>query len=161
MRAVFLCTLAAACASSAPAARAPVCPKPADPLASMLAVPVDLAISVHDVLESRASCDGTTPEVVRVQIDRKPWCQVSIPCTTTIHAPPPSFDCGGAPVEAGAHVVGVELAGHPATLMLRTMSVPAFEKVGGQFMLGAYVSVWVASDRIIIDPPTVTRETGI
>jgi hypothetical protein len=73
-----------------------------------------------------------------------------------MRAPPEAYACEGAKLDAGEHLVGVEIADKPASLMLRTMSLPAFDKEGSGVSFGAHVRVWVHEDLIIIDPPTVS-----
>jgi hypothetical protein len=120
-----------------------------------LSEPVALDIVVLDLLSWGTSCTTHPQRVVRVGIDRKPWCSVTIDCTTTIQAPPRAFPCTGPPVAPGARTLGVEIDGLPASLMLRTMSLPAFDRArDGTFVFGAHVDVWANETQILIDPPT-------
>jgi hypothetical protein len=125
-------------------------------LVRALSEPVTLELLVMNGLLWEGSCDGKAPRVVRVGIDRKPWCEVAVTCSRVISA---AFACKGPPIAAGAHVVQVELADAPSSLMLRTMSLPAFDKTkDGHFVFGAHVAVWVRDQGILIDPPTATAE---
>jgi hypothetical protein len=147
-----------ACATPAPVAPSNHCPGH-DDLASLLAQPVDLDLRVHDDFGWDPSCKSPPEHVVRVTIDNAPWCEVRIPCTTTIQAPAPTFPCTGKPLKAGARHIGVELDARPATEMLRTMSLPAFDYTrDGSVFVGAHVSVWVDDKTILIDPPTASEQ---
>jgi hypothetical protein len=127
-------------------------------VARALSQPVALEVVVLDELAWGGSCAAHPQRVVRVGVDRKPWCSVTIPCTTTIQAPPRAFACQGPPVAPGARTLEVEIDGVPAADMLRTMSLPAFDRArDGSLMFGAQVSVWVSEAQILIDPPMVTR----
>jgi hypothetical protein len=131
------------------------------PVERMLAEPVELQLAIVDGFAPVTSCDGKGAGVILVKVDQKAWCEVSIECTTTIRAPPRSFACDGPSVEAGAHDLGVEVVGRPASLTRRTLSLPAFEKAQGGLVVGAHVQVWVSDERIVIDPPTTMRQSGL
>jgi hypothetical protein len=57
----------------------------------------------------------------------------------------------------GARTLDVQIDGLPASDMIRTMSLPAFDRSrDGSFVFGAQVEVWVSETQIIIDPPTAS-----
>jgi hypothetical protein len=144
-----------------------VSPCPDEPT-RVLAAPVQLGVSVGDMLTWPApweehACDGIAPRVVRIAIDKVPWCEVSIPCSVEVREPPRTFACRGAPIPAGARFVTAALVG-TATEAGEQYSLPAFDRYGSGgrcWMFGAHIMVWVYDDHIRIAPPTPGLEMHV
>ena len=129
-------------------------------LEAALDAPVALDVRVHDYIGHGSKCGASSDTVVLVDLDDKPWCKTTIPCTTEMVAPPPSFGCTGAPVAAGEHVMTVRIDGKPSRTMIRKLSLPAFAKMGKSWTFGAHVSITVGDDTVI-DPPTARESLGM
>jgi hypothetical protein len=155
-----LCACVADHGAAAPSRPPPVVRRcAADPPLDLLRQPVELDLLVLAAFRPPLTCAGTAARAVRASLDDKPWCEVSVPCTTTISAPPRSFACTGPAVVAGQHRLGVEISGEPSSLVVRTLSFPAIDRTSdGSFILGAHVRVWADDDTIDIDPPTAMRQ---